>query len=91
MTNFALEVSFALEEFHRVIFLFLALDESTIPDDLIRVISHCRLGDTWNQVIIINPYGHINKVSSGVNIMVQTTSLPILEAATEGRVTPLRL
>jgi hypothetical protein len=49
------------------------------------------MGDYWDFGSVTNPHGRENLVSFGVNIMVQTTSLAILEAASEGRVTPLRL
>ena len=66
-------------------------DTSIIPDEAIRVISHCEPGDQSDLGTIFNPQGKYNLVSFGVNIMVQTTSLSILEAASEGRVTPLKL
>jgi hypothetical protein len=49
------------------------------------------MGESWEFGYITNPMGEETLVSYGINIMVQTTSLSILEAASEGKVTPLRV
>jgi len=69
----------------------LLTDTSVIPDAVVRVISHCKPAESWEFGFVTNPFGAENLVSFGVSTMVQTTSLSILEAASEGRVTPLRL
>jgi len=66
-------------------------DTSIIPDDAIRVVRDCRMGNLWDFGSIENSRGGDHLVSYGVNVMVQATSLPILETASDGRVTPLRL
>jgi hypothetical protein len=62
-----------------------------IPEEVVRLVSGCTMGEWWEFGSVDNPMGRINLVSFGVNTLVQTTSLSILEAASEGRVTPLRL
>ncbi|EIW78958.1 hypothetical protein CONPUDRAFT_138222 [Coniophora puteana RWD-64-598 SS2] len=69
------------------------------PDSDIRVLRHCKAGveDTWDFGVVSDPSsreedGHNGyHVSVGVLIMVQTFALPILDLATNGRVTPQRL
>jgi hypothetical protein len=62
-----------------------------IPEEVVRAVSGCKMGDYWDFGSIDNPMGKANLVSYGINMLVQTTSLSILEAASEGRVTTLRL
>lgn len=45
----------------------------------------------WDFGSVTNPTGETNIVSFGINLMLQTTSLAILETASDGRMTPLRL
>jgi hypothetical protein len=66
-------------------------DTSAIPDEVVRLVSGCTMGEWWEFGSVDNPMGKSNLVSFGNNILVQTTSLSALEAASEGRVTTLRL
>jgi hypothetical protein len=63
-----------------------------IPDALLRVISHCWMGDGWYYGLVAppDPMAHY-LVAYGANIVVQSASLPILSRATRGRMTPQRL
>jgi len=49
------------------------------------------MGDLWDYGFIKNPIGNGHLRVDGLNIMVQTTSLSILESASEGRITPLNV
>ncbi|KAF8547346.1 hypothetical protein OG21DRAFT_1517457 [Imleria badia] len=67
------------------------------PDEDIRVLPHCVMGDSWDVGFLAAP-PPINlkqdwsyNVAYGCNLMVQTYALDILALATHGRMTPLRL
>lgn len=63
-----------------------------VPDSSIRIIPRCRMGDGWYYGRVTCPDSTREYlVSYGTNIMVQSTSLPILHRATGGRMTAQRL
>lgn len=49
------------------------------------------MGPIWDLGCILNPMQETNLVSFGINILVQTTSLAILEVATDALLTPFRM
>ena len=65
------------------------------PDEDIRVLPHCVMGDSWGFGFVDAPpsikQDWTYLVSYGCHLMVQTYAIEIMALATQGRMTPLRL